>query len=69
MENRKVLKDVPISVIQGGYDLLCPPINSFLFSQGLPKLKIIQAYTAGHYISDPEVKELMKKEIDELQNL
>ena len=43
--------------------------NKLIFSQGLPKLKIIQAYTAGHYISDPEVKELMKKEIDELQNL
>ncbi|MDC3024191.1 alpha/beta hydrolase [Alphaproteobacteria bacterium] len=69
MENRKVLKDIPISVIQGEYDLLCPPINSLSFSMGLPKLKIIHAYGAGHYVSDPGVKELMKREIDELQNL
>ena len=30
-------KNIPISIIQGEYDLLCPPINSLLFSKGLPK--------------------------------
>ena len=44
---------------------LCPPINSLLFSKGLPKAKVIKAYGAGHYISDPGVKDLMKQEIDE----
>ena len=48
---------------------LCPPINSLLFSKGLPKAKVIKAYGAGHYISDPGVKDLMKQEIDGLQNL
>ena len=55
--------------IQADYDLLCPPKNSSLFSKGLPNVKIIQAYGAGHYISDPGIKELMKKEIDVLQHL
>ncbi|MBF97119.1 MAG: prolyl aminopeptidase [Pelagibacterales bacterium] len=67
LNNKKLLYKIPISVIQGEYDLLCPPINSFLFSNNLPKVKIIKAYEAGHYISDPGIKELMKKEIDELQ--
>ncbi len=67
LDNKNSLKNIPISIIQGDYDLLCPPINSFLFSKNLPRVKIIKAYEAGHYISDPGIKELMKKEIDELQ--
>ena len=67
LDNKSILKDIPISIIQADYDLLCPPINSSLFSKGLPNIKIVQAHGAGHYISDPGVKELMKKEIDELQ--
>ena len=70
LSNKKsILKNIPISIIQGEYDLLCPPINSLLFSKGLPKAKVIKAYGAGHYISDPGVKDLMKQEIDGLQNL
>ena len=44
------------------------PINSFLFSENLPLTKIFIASEAGHYISDPGIKKLMKKEIDELQS-
>ena len=69
LDNKNTLIDIPLSVIQADYDLLCPPKNSSLFSQGLPNVKIIQAYGAGHYISDPGIKELMKKEIDVLQHL
>ena len=69
LNNKNKLKDIPISIIQADYDLLCPPINSALFCKGLANIKIIQAFGAGHYISDPGVKELMKKEIDELQHL
>ena len=65
---KKRLINIPISIIQGEYDLLCPPINSFLFSENLPLTKIFIASEAGHYISDPGIKKLMKKEIDELQS-
>ena len=67
IKNKNFLKEIPISIIQGEYDLLCPPINSFLFSKNLSNIKLIIAEQAGHYISDPGIKELMKKEIDEFQ--
>ena len=67
LNNKRRLQNIPISIIQAQYDLLCPPINSFLFSENLPKVKIIKADEAGHYISDPGIKKLMKKEIDGLQ--
>ena len=67
IKNKNFLKEIPISIIQGEYDLLCPPINSFLFSNNLSNIKLIIAEQAGHYISDPGIKQLMKKEIDEFQ--
>ncbi len=67
LKNKSSLRNIPISIIQGQYDLLCPPINSFLFSENLPNVKIIKANEAGHYISDPGIKKLIIKEIDELQ--
>tara|TARA_B100001248_G_C27395594_1_gene465307 strand:- start:993 stop:1952 length:960 start_codon:yes stop_codon:yes gene_type:complete len=69
LDYKNKLDNIPISIIQGEYDLLCPPINSFLFSLNLPKVKLINAPVSGHYISDPGIKQLMKKEIDDLQNL
>ena len=69
LDCKNKLDNIPISIIQGEYDLLCPPINSFLFSLNLPKVKLIKAPESGHYISDPGIKQLMKKEIDDLQNL
>ena len=69
LDCKNKLDNIPISIIQGEYDLLCPPINSFLFSLNLPKVKLIKVPESGHYISDPGIKQLMKKEIDDLQNL
>ncbi|MEC8100376.1 MAG: alpha/beta fold hydrolase [Pseudomonadota bacterium] len=69
LNNKNVLKNIKISIIQGQYDFLCPPINSFLFSSGLPKAEVIKVNKAGHYVSDPEVKEIMRKKIDDLQYL
>ena len=69
LNNKNVLKNIKISIIQGQYDFLCPPINSFLFSSGLPKVEVIKVNKAGHYVSDPEVKEIMRKKIDDLQYL
>ena len=49
--------------------MLCPPINSFMLAKNLPMIKIVKAHQAGHYVSDPGIKELMKNEINALQNL
>ena len=44
-------------------------LTHYYLAKDFLKLKIFKAYGAGHYISDPGVKDLMKKEIDGLQYL
>ena len=64
---KKKLSKIPISIIQSDYDLLCPPQISFNFALGLTHCKVFRVASAGHYISDPGVKEMMKKLLDEYE--
>jgi len=42
------LKDIPITIINGRYDMLCPPITAWRLHQLLPKSKLIIVEKAGH---------------------
>ena len=65
IKEKKKLENIPISIVQSNYDLLCPPSTSFIFSQELNKTKIHKINRAGHYISDPGVKEKIKELLDD----
>ena len=69
VKNKEKLKDIKIILIQGNYDLLCPPFSSFLLSKDLIKTKIFHVNLAGHYISDPKVKETMVEAINEFDSI
>ena len=47
------LKDIPVTIINGRYDMLCPPITAYRLHKILPKSKLIIVEEAGH--SEAEV--------------
>jgi proline iminopeptidase len=53
------LKDIPLTIIQGRYDLLCPPSNAYRLIKNNPQaiLHIIQE--GGHSSSDPMMLEAL----------
>ena len=67
INNKHIIKKIPLTIIQGEYDLLCPPITSYSFIRGLDNAKIIDVPVAGHYISDPGIKNKMREIIDQFQ--
>ena len=69
LKHKKKLSNIKISIIQSDYDLLCPPQTSFNFASGLSNCKVIRIANAGHYISDPGVKEMMKQLLDEYEKI
>ena len=69
LKNKKKLSNIKIYIIQSDYDLLCPPQTSFNFASGLSNCKVIRIANAGHYISDPGVKEMMKQLLDEYEKI
>jgi proline iminopeptidase len=47
------LKDVPVTIINGRYDMICPPITAYELHKRLPKSKLIIVEEAGHSEGEP----------------
>ncbi len=55
------LKDIPITMVNGRYDVICPPINAFRLKQKLPHAKLVLAESAGHWMGEkPIERELLR---------
>ena len=48
----KNVKDTPCFIVQGRYDLICPPINAFNLHKNWKSSEIRIVNTAGHSSSD-----------------
>ena len=62
----KIIKNIPTIIIQGRYDLICPPKSAFLLAKNMSncELKIIE--NSGHSMSEPNIKSNVLKAIDEI---
>lgn len=57
----KKLKDIPTTIIQGRYDMVCPPITAYELHQHMPHADFIMVPDAGHSASEPSMThELIK---------
>ena len=57
----KQLKDIPTTIIQGRYDMVCPPITAYELYQCMPHASFIMVPNAGHSASEPSMtSELVK---------
>ena len=60
LENIKIIEHIPATIIQGRYDLICPPSSAYKLvrSWGNAKLRLVNY--AGHAMSEPSIsKELL----------
>jgi len=46
--NAENIKDIPCTIINGRYDMCCPPITAYRLHQALPKSKLIIDEFGGH---------------------
>jgi len=52
LENADKIKDIPVTLINGRYDMASPPIGAFMMHRKLPKSKLIIVEEAGHSESE-----------------
>ena len=66
IKNIKKIKKIPTIIIQGRYDLICPPKSAFFLAKNMSncELKIIE--NSGHSASEPRIKYSILKAIDEI---
>ncbi len=55
-DNLHILKGLPISVIQGRYDIICPPHTALLLKKALPSIDFVMVNLGGHSKSDPGIR-------------
>lgn len=60
------LAGIPGVIVQGRYDLLCPPRAAYELAKRWPAARLEIVSAAGHSMSDPGIFETMKLAVDEL---
>jgi proline iminopeptidase len=63
LSNANRLRDIPGYIIQGRYDLLCPPKNAYALSAVWPAVRLEIIDHAGHSMTEPGVMEAMRRAI------
>ncbi len=61
------LEDIPITLINGRYDMLAPPLAAYRLHQRLPKSKLIIVEEAGHSEGDPGITRALVAAVAEFE--
>ena len=64
--NTHCLREIPAAIIQGRYDLLCPPATAKKLAESWPTCRLQIMENAGHAITEPGVADAMKEAINDL---
>ena len=49
------LKGIPGRIVQGRFDMICPPVSAWRLSQGWPEAELKMVGRAGHALSEPGI--------------
>ncbi|HSR01584.1 MAG TPA: prolyl aminopeptidase [Methylophilaceae bacterium] len=55
LQATKSLDNIPTTIVQGRYDMVCPPKTSWLLSKAMPQAEYIIVQNAGHSAMEPGV--------------
>jgi len=61
------IRDIPAILINGRYDMICPPVTAYLLHQKLPKSKLVIAEKAGHWMGDKPIEKALLEAMREFE--
>ena len=62
------IKNIPIIIVQGRFDMICPPETAEKLHRLLPKSKLIMVKDAGHAMSEPNISLELIQATNEFKN-
>lgn len=65
--NADKLKDIPLVMINGRYDVICPPVTAYRLHEKLPKSKLIISRNAGHTAGEPSTQKHLVQAMKEFE--
>lgn len=66
LANAHKLRQIPGVIVQGRYDLLCPPVTAWDLARAWGNCKVVFADNAGHAMTEPGIVEAMRKAVADL---
>ncbi len=61
------IADIPGTVVQGRYDMICPPVAAYRLTEGWPASTLRLIPRAGHALSEPGISEALVQATDALK--
>ena len=67
LNNSDKLLHIPTIIINGRYDMVCPPISAYRLHKKLPQSKLVIVEGAGHWMGDKPIEEALLKAMKEFE--
>lgn len=55
LANLPRIADIPASIVQGRYDMVCPPVSAWRLAEGWKRADLSMVPVAGHALSEPGI--------------
>ncbi|MGI9391887.1 MAG: prolyl aminopeptidase [Boseongicola sp.] len=68
LENVDSIKDVPGTIVQGRYDMICPPTSAYELNSRWPGSRLVIVPRAGHALSEPGISAELVRTMDAIRN-
>jgi len=68
LKNLDKLANIPGHIIQGRYDMICPPHNAHALAGGWAAAKLVMVSDAGHALSEPGITAELVNAMNELRD-
>lgn len=69
LEKLQFIQHLPCIIVQGRYDMICPPFAAFQVKQRWPQAELIIVPNGGHSGSDPAIKQALLEATEEFKGL
>ena len=66
LENVDRISDIPGVIVQGRYDMICPPKSAYELAKAWPNADLRMVRNAGHALSEPGISAELVRAMDEI---
>jgi len=67
--NMGLLEQVPGTIVQGRYDMICPPVSAQRLHEAWPRSRLVIVPRAGHALSEPGISAELVRTMDQLRRV
>ncbi len=67
LSNTDRISEIRTIIVNGRYDMICPPITAYRLHKKLPNSRLVIAENAGHWMGEPPIQEALLKAMREFE--